>query len=393
MELVRLGTAGRLSTRGHAAAALAIRECPDLSVRALALEAFPDARREGRRPEVDEVLAEAGERRRGQELFFGPRASCSSCHAFAGRGGEVGPGLSGIASKYAARETAEAILFPSRAIAFGYDAWTVETDDGLVHTGFLLADGADVVLRDTAGHRHVLPSAEVVARTRQKLSTMPDDIALGLQASEVADLVAFLRSDPLRPGRRGTPRELFDGRSLAGWRFHSETPGAHEGVWTVADGVLRCAGMPIGYLATEERFESFELELEWRFDPAKGAGNSGVLLRVGPDDEVWPRSIEAQLQHREAGDVWNIGSFPLEIDPARTEGRRTRKLAPSSERPLGGWNRYRIVLDGGELTLEVNGVLQNRASWCEERPGRIALQSEGAAIEFRAVRLTPIERD
>ncbi len=51
-----------------------------------------------------------------------------------------------------------------------------------------------------------------------------------------------------------------------------------------------------------------------------------------------------------------------------------------------------ITLNGGRLTLEVNGVVQNTANWCEEVPGKICLQSEGAAIQFRNIRLRPILR-
>jgi hypothetical protein len=82
----------------------------------------------------------------------------------------------------------------------------------------------------------------------------------------------------------------------------------------------------------------------------------------------------------------------MQVDAGRTEGRHTGKAQPCNEKPLGEWNHYHIVLDGGGLTLEVNGVLQNHASWCEEVPGKIALQSEGAVIEFKKVTLTPIER-
>ena len=80
----------------------------------------------------------------------------------------------------------------------------------------------------------------------------------------------------------------------------------------------------------------------------------------------------------------------METDEARRRGRRTVKLAPSSEKPLGEWNRYEITLDRGELTLVVNGVTQNVATWCDEVPGKICLQSEGAVIEFRDVLLQPI---
>ena len=66
------------------------------------------------------------------------------------------------------------------------------------------------------------------------------------------------------------------------------------------------------------------------------------------------------------------------------------KAHDTNEKPLGEWNRYRIRLDRGDLVLEVNGLVQNEASECREVPGRIALQSEGAHIEFRKVELRPI---
>lgn len=183
--------------------------------------------------------------------------------------------------------------------------------------------------------------------------------------------------------------ELFDGRSLAGWTAF--LPGGDpSATWTVADGALRCTGQPAGYIATDASYASFVLELEWRFDPAKGAGNSGVLVRVQQPDAVWPTSMEAQLMSGHAGDIWNIGDFPMVTDPSRTSGRHTAMEGQSSERPLGEWNRYRIVADGPVLELYVNGALKNRATGCRVVPGRIALQSEGAWIEFRNIRITPL---
>lgn len=116
-----------------------------------------------------------------------------------------------------------------------------------------------------------------------------------------------------------------------------------------------------------------------------------MLLRVQAPDTVWPKSIEAQLESRNAGDIWNIGEFPMNAEKSRTDGRHTAKALPCNEKPIGEWNRYRIRLDGGDLELEVNGEVQNRAKWCDVVPGKIALQSEGAAIEFRNVVLRPIE--
>ena len=118
-----------------------------------------------------------------------------------------------------------------------------------------------------------------------------------------------------------------------------------------------------------------------------GAGNSGVLLRTIGEDMVWPNSMEAQLHSENAGDIWNIGDFPMKVAADRTNGRHTRKEHATNEKPLGEWNRYRIVVDGGRLELWVNGLLQNVATDCKVVPGWIALQSEGAFIEFRNIRL------
>ena len=189
----------------------------------------------------------------------------------------------------------------------------------------------------------------------------------------------------------GKKIRLFDGKSIAGWRAHFRDGSTDPSrAWVVEDGILVCKGQPIGYLQTDMQFENYELVIEWRFDPTKGAGNSGVLLRTIGEDTVWPNCIEAQLHSRNAGDIWNIGDFPMKADASRTKGRRTIKAHETNEKPLGEWNRYRIRLDRGNLTLEVNGLVQNEASDCRQVPGRIGLQSEGAHIEFRTVELRPI---
>ncbi|MCK6445440.1 MAG: DUF1080 domain-containing protein [Planctomycetes bacterium] len=372
----------------------------DPAVRALAAAALPALDLPKSAPaDLEAVLATEGDRRRGAAVFFGERATCSSCHVVRGRGKEVGPDLSAIRTKYSKAELVDHILHPSKAIEFGYQPWTVETTDGFVHTGFLqagdLSAGAagtgNVVLKDTQGERIVFPEKDVETAVRQSTSLMPDNVALGLSSVELNDLLAFLMHDPSAPPKLGAPRELFDGKSLAGWTFHLDAPNAHmEDVWSVADGVLRCKGRPIGYLRTTEDFTNFVLEVEWRFPKGGEPGNSGVLMRMHGPDKVWPKSIEAQLEHRNAGDIWNIDEFPMQTVKERTNGRHTAKEFPSNEKPLGEWNRYVITLREGDLTLEVNGVVQNVATWCEERPGKLCLQSEGAAIEFRTVRLTPI---
>jgi hypothetical protein len=187
---------------------------------------------------------------------------------------------------------------------------------------------------------------------------------------------------------------LFNGKDLTGWEpvapdLAGKTPGPAS-VWSVRDGALVCSGSPTGYLRTQADYKNFVLRLRWRFDPAKGAGNSGVLVRTTGEDRVWPRSIEAQLHSGNAGDILSIGGVPISGDVARTNGGLTKK-SHGAERPLGEWNEYEIVCNKGEVVLYVNGEEVNRATNAEEVAGKICLQSEGAEIHFKDIRLLPLE--
>ena len=378
-----------LPARLVTAATEAIYKNPDLGVRALATAHFPRPGLEAL-PPVAELLALDGSAERGREVFRSERARCSSCHSHTGFGQDIGPDLTAIQSKYGRGEILDAVLNPSAAITHGYDTYLVQMTDGTLASGFVLADGLDLILKDTQGNRHVIASEDIAVKKKQELSVMPEGLAMGMGAQDLADLVAFLSRDPEREPDFGDPVRLLNGEDFTGWTHHLGGSAERDDVWSVEGGVLRCNGRPAGYVRTEADHLNYELTLEWRFDPEKGAGNSGVLCRMTGPDKVWPRSMEAQLQSGSAGDIWNIDAYPMVTAPGRTNGRHTRGLLGSSEKPLGEWNRYRLLLDRGYLRLEVNGVLQNEAFWCEELPGKICLQSEGAYIEFRNVVLRPI---
>jgi len=206
------------------------------------------------------------------------------------------------------------------------------------------------------------------------------------------DEVAF-RNIKLRTPGAAMPGEqaLFNGRDLTGWTAHLADGGEPEKVWSIADGVLVCGGKPAGYIRTDGLHENFVLKLDWRWPEGKAPGNSGVLLRKVGDDKVWPKSVEAQLHSGSAGDFWCIDEFPMRTDPARLNGRNTRRTH-TNENPIGQWNHYEIVVDGDRVTLLVNGEVLNEAWDVEEVPGSICLQSEGAEIHFRNIRLAPIGR-
>jgi type 1 glutamine amidotransferase len=186
--------------------------------------------------------------------------------------------------------------------------------------------------------------------------------------------------------------DLFNGKDLAGWSFHQKgTSAKMEEVWGVRDGVLTCTGRPAGYLKTDKEFENYVLTLEWRW-PGKG-GNNGVLVHTTTPEAlgVWPKSIEVQLGHENAGDFWVIGTeLDVEDEAARKTDRRHRNTSDGDEKPLGEWNKMEITCRGDEVLVKVNGRLVNHATKCSQTKGAVSLQSEGTPIEFRNIRLTPL---
>jgi hypothetical protein len=114
---------------------------------------------------------------------------------------------------------------------------------------------------------------------------------------------------------------------------------------------------------------------------------------VGPD-KIWPKTVEAQLQSGNVGDFWLMDGATLDTDPSRTDPKAANHRAKikAAEKPAGEWNLYEITVDGSWVLLKVNGEVVNEGTGAEEVAGKIALQSEGAPIEFRNIRLTPIKK-
>ena len=164
-------------------------------------------------------------------------------------------------------------------------------------------------------------------------------------------------------------------------------------VWSVRDGVIHCTGKPNGYIRTVESYANYKLHLEWRW-PGKPS-NSGVLLHRAGIDKVWPKCVEAQLMHENAGDFWllsfsTIQSGGKQIGPKQYANGK--KKHPSNEKPLGQWNTYDIICNDGSVKLYVNGLLQNQGSGADPASGPICLQSEGTPIQFRNIYLEPVSQ-
>lgn len=201
---------------------------------------------------------------------------------------------------------------------------------------------------------------------------------------------------PLMAQNQSETKSLFDGKSLSGWDyFLVDSSLAMEDVWWVEDGLLKCKGEPLGYLATQEEYTHFKLVVEWRWAPGKPAGNSGVLMRISGEPKGLPRCFEAQLKHGSVGDIYGFHGNQVAGPSDRFVSRESELTGPmtgvtkllDAEDEAGDWNRYEIYLLKDNLTIYVNGMKVNEAWDLDVMPGKIGFQSEGGEIHFRKIEL------
>jgi len=138
-----------------------------------------------------------GDPAKGRALFFDPQSSagCAKCHAVDGRGGHVGPELTGLAGTRDLRFIIESILEPSKVIASGYEPVLVVTTEGRYLTGVVKQEGPwGIEIADSQGEIHRIPRAQIQRKVPQQTSLMPGNFREILTVEEFFDLLAFLRT-------------------------------------------------------------------------------------------------------------------------------------------------------------------------------------------------------
>jgi putative heme-binding domain-containing protein len=127
----------------------------------------------------------------GRALF---ETACLVCHQVGGQGSNLAPPLDGAGHR-GTEGLLRALLTPSAAVEAGYRKFQVETRDGEIHEGFLVArDAGEIVLRQpNAGE--VRLEADTVKRARfTRFSLMPEGLLEAKRPEQVSDLFAFLRT-------------------------------------------------------------------------------------------------------------------------------------------------------------------------------------------------------
>ena len=195
-------------------------------------------------------------------------------------------------------------------------------------------------------------------------------------------------------------QQLFDGRSLTGWRGYRQEAAPDSG-WKVRNGALYCDGSARVDLITREKFENYELVVEWR---TAADGNSGILLHADESTKkiAW-NAPEVQIYatgERDPGIDHQAGAL-YALYPAVEEAIQ----------PPMTWNTTRIIAHGSQLAIWHNGVqicdaeigsdewkskiaagkFRGRETFGTRTAGYIGLQDHGKPTWFRSVRLRRIK--
>jgi len=194
-------------------------------------------------------------------------------------------------------------------------------------------------------------------------------------------------------------RDLFNGKDLSGWL----NVNTEKDTWSVRDGMIVCTGHPIGGMRTDRQYENFILHIEWMHMEA--GGNSGTFLwseGTVPEGKRLPKGLEVQMleldwvnQHKQKdgtlppiayvhGEVFGAGG--LQTVPDNPRGSRSKSIENRCK-GKGEWNTYDVVAVDGTVKLSVNGKFVNGISKASVKKGYICLESEGAEIHFRNIRI------
>lgn len=141
---------------------------------------------------VNDILKLKADATNGGTLF---NTYCRTCHKAQNVGSNVGPDLTFTAKKFDDEQLLKAIIFPSSAIAFGYEPWIVTTKNKSTYYGFLVSETKEaMILRDLAEVNHTLYKKDIASANKQNKSPMPEAGQLGLTEQQLRDITGYLKS-------------------------------------------------------------------------------------------------------------------------------------------------------------------------------------------------------
>ncbi len=198
---------------------------------------------------------------------------------------------------------------------------------------------------------------------------------------------------------------IFNGKDFTGWHnFKKESvrPG-----WQVKDGTLACVDPHnAGDLVTSEKFDWFELELDYNISEG---GNSGIMFHVTDEgNAVWATGPEFQLEdNAKAGDPQRCGWLYALYQPP-TDPKTGKPI--DATKPPGEWNHVRLVISPEKCEHYINSVkyfdyvlgsddFKERVAkskfstmplFAKSNRGYLSLQGDHGQVSFRNIKIRPI---
>jgi hypothetical protein len=233
-----------------------------------------------------------------------------------------------------------------------------------------------------------------------------------------APLAAQRQNELTAAEQKGGWKLLFDGRSFAGWRGlgYDSVPTAH---WKIDAGAIQKVASayvpkmadgrptPGGDLMSADTYRDFELAFEWK---VPRAANSGVKYNVSEEMSAKGGS------HSALGFEYQVLDDSLNDDnkvPSHRAGALYDLIAPNATkklRPVGEWNRSRIILRGNHGEHWLNGTIvvefdlgtpyfdslmakskyKSIAGFADHRAGHIVLQDHDEGAWYRNIKIREI---
>jgi hypothetical protein len=222
-------------------------------------------------------------------------------------------------------------------------------------------------------------------------------------SAEAAEIVADTAANTLTDAEKSEGwKLLFNGKNLDGWHIYK---GKTSSGWVAEEGILHCLGSEKDKsdkradLTSNDTFDNFELELDWKLSPK---GNSGIIYLASEEfDAAYLSGPEYQLIDDE--------NFPEKLEGWQKTGANYAMSAPlvAASKPIGEWNHAKIIVNKGHVEHWLNGQKtaeyeMGSAEWKKAKEtgkwkdakgygatkkGHIDLQDHGSEAWFKNVKI------
>ncbi len=198
--------------------------------------------------------------------------------------------------------------------------------------------------------------------------------------------------------------KITSGQKIKGQPVQWIQVNTEDSTWILKGKELVCKGLPVGVIRSEKQYENFILHIEWKHMEAGGNSGTFVWSQAKPGENRLPDGVEVQMLELDwvnlnvrngekppiayvHGEVFGVGG--VKIIPDNPRGERSKSV---ENRCLakGEWNIYDVVCVDGTIKLSVNGKFVNGISQSSQKKGYFCLESEGAEIHFRNIKITEL---